>query len=440
MSSALDDLSDDAKYWRELLGVNTCNVRMKEYVTKLYMTVFEFLINIMTKWMKSPIARICHSFDGNFFKDEIEFKRNKIEDLARRLQRQIDLDMKRQVLQMPTQAEVVRIMALSQANFRIELESRNRELGEIFKKTLLDEVINYFSARDSVINKISDDERFQAAQVLPTTMKETTEAISSVFLEASYAKKQVRLNALRYIRQYEQDEHIISLIDQAQGLNIHMEIFNRIQDWNSAPTSQSLWIQGSFQAPTPSQYTLLSAYIISIAQRASVPIISYFCQHDVEPHTCSNDKRSCVSQSGMISMIYTLINQLSSLIPDDFRSHSDFSSTSFQSLDGTDSSIPHAISLLRNLLSVGPYMLFCVVDGLQTLENPANMIFLKEFIDVIRSADRSKEGESPRTIKTLLTTDGFIEALICLKGNERLDVLDFASEDNEGDVIEMAFF
>ena len=158
---------------------------MKEYVAKFYMTVFEFLMSIMTKWIRSPIARICHSFDSNFFNHEIEVKRNKIKDLEHRLERQVKLEMERRVQQIPNKDEIAHAIASTQANFRVELELMKREMGESFRKTLLNETMNYLSARDSVIKKVSDDEISQATQALPQKMEKTQGAISNDHLETS---------------------------------------------------------------------------------------------------------------------------------------------------------------------------------------------------------------------------------------------------------------
>ena len=140
VSNALEDLSDDVVYWKELLGHNGSSVRMKDYVAKLYVVVFKFLAAIMTKWSKSSVAGLLRSFDSDFFKEEIQDKKTKIQDLERRLQRQALLAMQRSMKEAPSKADIARLIADSQANFQVERWKKmanRRELWVRWSKTLL---------------------------------------------------------------------------------------------------------------------------------------------------------------------------------------------------------------------------------------------------------------------------------------------------------------
>lgn len=79
---------------------------MKEYVARLYVVVFKFLVNIMVKWSRSSISRLLSSFDSDFFKDEIEDKKKSIGELERRLNRQASLAMQRTMQHAPTLDQV----------------------------------------------------------------------------------------------------------------------------------------------------------------------------------------------------------------------------------------------------------------------------------------------------------------------------------------------
>ena len=423
MSTALDDLSDDVKYWRQTLDVYKDNVIMKEYVAKLYVVVFKFLVNIMTKWSKSGVARFLRSFESNFFKEEIESKRTEIRDLEHRLERQGSLAMKHSVQQAPTKDDISKIVSISQANFQMEFllkaEQYKRELGQTVKNSLQDEFLNMlWVQRDEItFGAKSPMARSREPSPLPDTINDAGDF---------YLRRQIQLAARRQVQQKTQQEHVLTMVAQAQNLNVDIAIFDRIQRWNTASGSRMLWIQGPFQASTPSRYTLLSTTVLATAQRASIPTISYFCKMGTD----------------MVNMVYSLILQLVELIPYDFRSDLDFTSTRFDVLDRTMGSVVDAIWLLKDLLSVGPYMLFIIIDGLQVLENASNLSSLKEFLNVLSSVARRKDTNHSRTVKILFTTDGFVDTLTSLSMDERLDALDFTGEDDgsvEADGMEVGF-
>ncbi|KAL8792171.1 MAG: hypothetical protein Q9195_005267 [Heterodermia aff. obscurata] len=420
VSNALDDLSDDVQYWQKTLEVYEDDTLMKEYVAKLYVVVFKFLVGIMTKWSKSSVARFLRSFDSSFFDEEIQQKKMKIRDLEHRLERQGSLAMKSSVKKAPSKEDIAKIVSASQANFQMELfikaEQLKRELGSTVKNTLQQEFLNnLWAQRDQLLlGANSPLARSRAASPMPDPPNEA---------DNFYRKKQLELIAHRLLQQNTQQKHVHTMVAQSEDLSIHVGIFDRIQQWNAAKTSQCLWIQGPFQASRPSHYTLLNTYILATAERASIPAISYFC----EPGT------------DIVQMVYSLILQTVALIPDDFRSDLDFTSARFDTLAGTTDSLSDAIHLFKDLLSVGPYLLFILVDGLQVLGTASNAGPLTNFVRAIRDFGEEATDRS-RTVKTLFTTDGFVQALTALKGNQRLDALDFIGEDLDfADGIEVGF-
>ena len=393
---------------------------MKEYVAKLYVVVFKFLVGIMTKWSKSSVARFLRSFDSSFFEEEIQQKKTRIRDLEHRLERQGSLAMKSSVKEAPSKEDIAKIVSVSQANFQAELsikaEQLKRELGWTVKNTLQEEFLNtLWAQRDELLLGASSPlARSREASPMPDQPNEA---------DNFYRKKQIELTAHRLLQRNTRQEHVQTMVAQAEDLSIQIGIFDRIQQWNAAKSSQCLWIQGPFQVSTPSHYTLLNTYVLATAERASIPTISYFCEVGTD----------------MIKMVYSLILQVVALIPDDFRSDLDFTSARFDALVETTDSLSDAIYLFRDLLSVGPYLLFILIDGLQVLDTASNAGPLSIFVQVAR--DFSKEArDNSRTIKTLFTTDGFAEALTALTGTQRLDALDFTGEDHDfTDAIEVSF-
>lgn len=421
VSNALDDLSDDIRYWRQTLDVYEDNALMGEYVAKLYVVVFNFLAGIMTKWAKSSVARFLRSFDSNFFIDQVEEKKTKIRDLEHRLERQGSLAMKSSVKEAPTKEDIAKIVSASQAKFHVEFllqaEHLKRELGYTLKNALQEDFLNTLWAQRDELLLNPDSPSARPREAAPMSA-------ASDHVEHIYLKKKVQLSAHRLLQQDTTQQHVVTMFAQSQHLDLHHEIFDKVRQWSAAEKSQALWINGPFQATTPSRYTLLSTYVLATAQRASISAISYFCEPDAD----------------LVKMLYSLILQLVELIPNDFQSALDFSTARFEVLDGTISTLGEAVDLLKDLLLVGPYLVFVLIDGLQMLDNPSNSGPLTDFVEGLHSSAMLET--SPRMLKILFTTDGFVEALTLFKAGERLDALDFTGEDDgaaETDTIEMEF-
>ena len=416
VSNAVDDLSEDIAYWKELLEINERCIRTEHYVSRLYAVVFIFLATIMTKWSsKSSAARLFRSFDSEFFKNEIEDKKAKIRDLEYKLRRQSDLVMQRNTNSIISKADMAQLLADSQARFELQLMMKIKQqqliLGQTIKGALEDQFRNQQEEQRELALRLESSINDQINSRIAATTLETSETLGRY-----YTNVQIRLNALHQLRSYVAQQRILTLIERSEYLNVHIEIFNRIQQWNAARTLQTLWIQGPFQVPQPSRYTQLSAYVITTAQKADIPVIYYFCD----------------STTGIIDLLYTLIAQLVRVLPDDLQSQLDFSPARFEALDGTPKSIDQAITLFADLLNAGPYTLFIIIDGLQALERPSNRAHIQRLVNVLRSTDDDAVSERTCITKTLLTTDGFTEALIQLKGDERMDSAEFLGEDGAG--------
>ena len=383
----------------------------------MYVVVFRFLTTMMIKWSsKSSMARLFRSFDSEFFKNEIEDKRSKIRDLADKLRSQSNLETQRNTNEIKQNLAVI---AESQANFQLQLHILSRQMGLQIKSSLEEQYRNYLIEQPERELKLHSPFTGEPAlQVLSPASD------SSVH---QYTVAQVQLSGLRQLRSYSPQIQVLGFVEQAQLLSVNNELINRIQNWNAAGASQTLWIQGPFQVPQPSRYTQLSAYLVMTAQKADVPVLYYFCD----------------STTSMIDLVYTLIAQLVRVLPRDFKSEKDFGSARFETLDGSSDSVNQGIRLFGDLLEVGPYMLFVIIDGLQMLGRTSSSdAQAQELVDILRTAGKDESSESSGIVKTLFTTDGFTDALIRLKASERVSSIDLTEEDGTGpdvDGVEVGF-
>ena len=386
-------------------------MRMEHLVAKMYVVVFKFLATIMTKWSsKSSLGRLVRSFDSDFFKDEIETKKQSLQTLEQRLERKDHLAMHRDV------KNVEELLKLLQADFQREFRMGRAQMTNLEKQV------------QDLRREVSESPFKAQIHMRPQspTRQSLLTAEGSKPPMSLYRIDRLQENAVQRLRSYTAQVHIAEMVVQAHLLNIHMDLFNRIQQWNAVSASSTLWIQGPFQVPQPSRYTQLSAYVIMTAQKANVPVIYYFCD----------------STTSMVDLIYTLIGQLVGLLPRDFYSTLDFSEARFDTLDSRSSSIEQATILFKDLVAEGPYMLFVVIDGIQMLDTGSDRVQIRELVNVLRYTGTESNEKQVHLIKTLLTTDGLTDALIHLSDAERIDCTDFFGEEGaepEIDAIEVGF-
>ena len=91
-------------------------------------------------------------------------------------------------------------------------------------------------------------------------------------------------------------------------------------------------------------------------------------------------------------------------------------------------------------------MLLIVIDGVRMLDrSAATRAQLKDVVAALTASmnafatrggvpgKSATDGGDKQALKILFTTDGFTDALVEMKGKERMNHMDFAGEDDEGD-------
>ena len=407
----MDALSDDIADWKLLLEGSGYSYHARQYVAQLYVEVVKVLAAIIRKWLsKSSTVRAFRSFDSGFFHGEIEEKKTRIAALHEKLERQANREMQRSVQKLPTREDWISIANQLQANFSLKMNQLERRLGNAVQEGLEKqaESLLWEQRRALSQNRIAEPDRRLEGHHEVTFIGRQYDTSPKVYNAAD-----VRFNGSQRTHSYPAQRHILYKVSSAECPTMHIEVFDRIKRWNEAAASQTLWISGAFQVSRPSQYTRLSAHVISTAQRAAVPAVYYFCD------TTTRD----------IDLMYCLIGQLVELLPDEFESTADFGSSRFILLNGTDSSCDHAKMLLEELLMVGPPLLFVVIDGIQWMAGDA----ARNLIEALRYARPNEGLPGARRIKTFYTTDGHAPALSSLSIGERLDAMDFGTGDGEPD-------
>ncbi|KAF7950568.1 uncharacterized protein EAE97_002120 [Botrytis byssoidea] len=226
--------------------------------------------------------------------------------------------------------------------------------------------------------------------------------------------KQSMLEDSKFLRQYIQASvDVDRLIVMGQSLVVNADISIRIRQWIIAPSSGILWIEGPHGVEQPGQNTLVSSFILRNLRLARIPVMAEFCHYD------TRDWRTWNPATELLKVVYGLIGQTIDMMEDDIETNGtypDFSADRFQKLKENTDALPAAIQLLADLISVGPVLQFCIIDGLEIFDGcEGSTLFRKRFKDLIALICKSVVAKSlsgqERIFKALFTTNGFVREL-----------------------------
>ncbi|KAL9088332.1 MAG: hypothetical protein Q9165_006257 [Trypethelium subeluteriae] len=395
VSRALEELSDRLPYWHRQMRIHRDNAFMQRYIALLYVAIFRFLADIMNEWFKSGWERLRRAFDTDFIDRRLNTATDEIKTLSDKLEKESKLATEARIQMIPTSGDFTTWMQ----QFQEELFSR---MGETIQKQLRGEYETHFA---QMVNMVTA--RSPSPMLVLSGHDSLGPAKSDVMDWSSITTP---------LEKFDQKELRQDLVGRSRTLHMDLDTLQRIQYWFPEPVSRTLWICGPFQAPTPSRMTLMSAYIFDVAEKAKVPVIAYFCDHVArEP-----------PERALLNMTYCLIFQISRHMQNS--SNTDWSTlhTQFDKLDGSKDSLQVAFTLLENMVSNGPELMFCVIDGLEKISYALRQ--RSEFVDFLQILRPRKDTEPSKRgphLKAFFTTDGFTDALAHLDSGERLEVQDF---------------
>ena len=426
MSKALDDLSEDISHWKDRFEYDERSATAEHYVARLYVVVFNFLAKIMVKWSsRSSTTRLLRSFDSDFLKEEIEDKKKDIRHLEDAWRRHSDLmTQKAMKASMREQRDIYDNQTRSQMEFQACLIAQMNDFKTVGwqLKTMLEERAYRDAPTIEMIGQLQQS--ILGAQELKALPAEPTE-LRDV---KTFTRNELHRDLRSILSKHAVPQDISPFLDQAQYLEINSDLLLQVQDWNASTASQLLWICGPFMAPQPSRYTLLSAYVEEVAQKAKVPVVYHFCHRETT----------------LVELAYDILAQVLRIMPEEFEGEKDFSSTRVEELDQTNATLQSAYSLIRDLISVGPDTLFVIIDGLQWLDEPGGSVQVQDLLNAMRFAhEGNNDGHgNQHLVKLFCTTDGVSEALNNMQGSRNVVKLDYADEDGpgiEGDELETGF-
>ncbi|KAK8128973.1 hypothetical protein PG984_010081 [Apiospora sp. TS-2023a] len=317
------------------------SAEMKSLVVLLYKDVFAFLCHSM-KWYSSPKHRFWTSLNNRFYDKNVEQRVKGIQGLVQRVRDEMSLMNDHLVQDMHAE-----------------------------QRTGFDEIKNHIDR--------GLDARFERlAQIVGAQMSETLKANAQHLSPRSAASW-----------------------DPSNIPTIPSEVAADIQRWLQTPESDILWVEGPAYGPFDQALSSIGIRIQSAAEEADINCISFFARttYSFEAQVGS------VKNAGIISMIYSVINELISIGPSSLPNNLKLTEENLQQLDGTLKSIPASLDILQALLSHMDPGLVVVICGFNLVDSRENLPHLTKFVEILR------DQPSDQRIKTLFISAGNCRAM-----------------------------
>ncbi|KAF7555178.1 hypothetical protein G7Z17_g2378 [Cylindrodendrum hubeiense] len=438
-SMALVDISSDLHFVTKSVEIADSQ-EMRRLVVELYVGVFKLLCHTMD-WFKRKKNRFLSALNKNFYDDTVQGLVHGIRKTVQRV---------RDESQYIANGRVERIEGMvshALALRTVGSESRNDNIETTQRKLAhAKESLGYSSVRTLVsVEKRLVQGRLPNAHILeanPDWSPERTGNISvkydvdSVSFEDISSKETNSVNeddgdysvsedgsngpCSRY--EIERLSRLISVYLEdgredvsraAPSSNLPDEVLIQMQRWIQAPESKMLWVGGDPVSPYGSGLSHAAMRLSTVSMEAGLPCVSFFCK---PRYNFTNTSHVSGREAGLIALLYSVITQLTYLLPTEFTATKDLDEAQFHLLDGSMDSVPVALQIIQALLTHAPSSLIWVLDGLQLAENQATIPHLKAFIDILR------DEEIKRVSKVCFTTDGNSYVLMTnMHVSERVD-------------------
>ncbi|KAH6684957.1 hypothetical protein F5X68DRAFT_276978 [Plectosphaerella plurivora] len=175
------------------------------------------------------------------------------------------------------------------------------------------------------------------------------------------------------------------------------EVMHPMVRWIKTKESKMIWVQGVSGLPVGSGLSRAALQIYNVSLQGGIPCVSYFCK---PRYDFSARKQLSSKEAGMVSLLYSVVSQLTCLLPMGFPATKGLDESHFSLLDGSAESLPAALELIQALLIHTPPSLVWVIDGLQLLQDEATVPHMRAFVEILR------DQETKRISKVCFTTDG----------------------------------
>lgn len=235
-----------------------------------------------------------------------------------------------------------------------------------------------------------------------------------------------------------ENDGIETMLEESQTRSLSNLMFHRLQSFILSERSESLWLYGQHDTRYPSGMSAAAACMISVLSQGEPQLIYHFCA--LETNEQGSSESLCQEESGLISLVYSLITQLVFALKPRFESTLDLRHERFSKLDGTITTFIDALKLFEDLVLISLPYIICVIDGIEWLDYGQGSWGCEEFLASIENVmmmtrkkrlmneeeEEDNKTDNNQIFKILFTTTGNSRTLMDL-----LDVEDIF-QDNDG--------
>ncbi|KIW73051.1 hypothetical protein, variant [Phialophora macrospora] len=400
VADGIKQLSDDLVFWNKQLGVHGDNLAMHGYIKDLYVVIFEFLTDVFVEWSSSGWQRFVSSFNKNSFDRLLGSKRVQMDAIAARLDREANLETQRRIRAMYDDQ-----LKLTQSNkdHIAELKALALDLGSKSQRFL--EGLDFKPIAGPHLVQVSGPvTHIRAIEDVPDTDSDAGDLPPTDFHKREDLEKAI--SSYQDVPKLQDDELGGILYDTSQLL-LDSGVANRLQSWTKSDEADRLWIQGPRDTTRPSQNTLTAISLVALAKRHDIPLISYFCAIADDRHGAG------LLPDSLAEMVSSLILQMVAQLPSQFTTGLDLSPARLGLVDKSVGSISEKLDLIRDLRSLLPKFVICIIDCLQILEDRkdrAHTRLLQQVVYCLCTFDSDHEDAKTST-KVCFTTDGYVDIL-----------------------------
>lgn len=447
-------LFDDLSYWDEYQEF-IANDKMYGLIAELYIIIFEFLIDIFTKW-SSKWERFKTSFNEDSIMDIFVKRSKRIKSLQAGLERRINSEHRRSVDRRLTAMgeQQAQILAALQSP-RFTLDQLRMALGAS-GQTLLDPMgERYLCLIDSNDSETSPYSMGRVRSLSTLGEEEQAEGITVASflsdqrgsLDMDHQLRPLKSRLAEYLAEL---AHLTTIIT---GLDIDAIVRQRVLSWVGKNENTILWIQGPASVHRPSQNTGLALLLVAPAETSDVKYVHHFCAIG------SSLQRTPNRDIQLMDMLQSLITQLILCIPNERLPFIEVLQTHMTELQDETITFDDALRMLEPLRQAIPSSLFVIIDCFQDLEDRGQNEYTIRLLRLIgtlcslgtspgafnstgtkrhtscasadgqvTSDDSKWNKDSECLTKICFTTDGGMDALAMVEDEGLLDKVEYSLE------------
>ncbi|KAK4195604.1 hypothetical protein QBC40DRAFT_288817 [Triangularia verruculosa] len=428
-SLALLEMSADLRFVENKTQIANTK-EMQQLVVQLYVKVFEFLCHAMSFFHKRR-KRFFASFDKSFYDKTVEHMVHDIQKVIRRIQNEaqhaselrmkdmhskVDQLFKLQQLAIDShgnsQQEVHDKNAAAAAGFQRLGETAVRHLGLVEERVRL--AIITQNQENATSHKTTATDRHPrdgprertAPHMTLLTDDEGGEASSTESSAATASDRDIltRYEMQQYtqhLNQYTEDgaEDVIRrAVSNGTAPVIPQEVFTELSKWIGGTRPPMMWIEAPADSPSGPVLSQAAIEAVNTITNAGTPCISVFCK---SRYGFASRMKLGHRDAAVVSLYYSVIRQLTRIVPPEFDGRPELRKQNLERLDGTLKSLSIASRVIVALLKHAPPSIAWIIDGIEFAGGSTESNeYLREFIHILRGQ------EEERTSKACFTTDG----------------------------------